>query len=118
MSKLLPDFDELLLLAQSDPKKLETLRQEMCEELINSAPHEKQRRLRGLQFQIDMEREKSTSPMGACIRISQMMHESFDELRVHLNQLSETQSQVKATRINTNSGASGIPAKVINFPGD
>ena len=118
MSKLIPDFDELLLLAQSNPEKLEALRKDMCEELINSAPLEKQRRLRGLQFQIDMEREKSTSHMGACIRISQMMHESFDELRVNLNQLSETQSQIKATRINTKNEVSNTSAKVISFPGE
>ena len=118
MPKLLPDFDELLLLAQSNPEKLEALRKDMCEALINSAPPEKQRRLRGLQFQIDMEREKSTSPIGACIRISRMMHESFDELRVNLNQLSATQSQVKATRINTHNEVSSTSAKVINFPGD
>ncbi|HET8706584.1 MAG TPA: DUF3135 domain-containing protein, partial [Pseudomonadales bacterium] len=86
MSSTLPSFDELMNLAKNDPEGLEALRTRLVEDLITSAPTEYQRRLRGLQFQIDMERRRAHSPMAACIRISNMMHESLDRLREALNQ--------------------------------
>ena len=54
----LPSFDELKKLAQSDPEQLEKLRTELIEDTISSAPAQHQRRLRGLQFQVDMERRR------------------------------------------------------------
>lgn len=86
MSNALPSFDELMQLAKTDPEGLEALRTRLVEELIASAPANYQRRLRGLQFRIDMERLRAHSPMAACIRISNMMHESLDRLRDALNQ--------------------------------
>ncbi len=83
---MLPSFDELMKLAQQDPEKLEEMRQNWVEETIASAPEIFQRRLKGLQFQIDMERQKSQNPMSSCIRISQMMHEGLANLREALNQ--------------------------------
>ena len=75
------DFEELLRLAQNDPDKLEQLRIQWCEQIIHDAPSEYRRKLRGLQFRIDMERRKAKSPMAACISLSGMMHDSFDSLR-------------------------------------
>src|SRR5690606_39594129 len=43
-------------------------------------------KLRGLQFRVDMERRRAKSPMAACIAISAMMHDSFDQLRQALNE--------------------------------
>lgn len=86
MSVDLPEFDVLVKMAQDDPEKLEQLRQDACEQLIQSAPEEYQRRLRGLQFKIDMERRKAKTPMAACIKISEMMHDSFEKLRDSLNE--------------------------------
>ena len=77
----LPSFDELLKLAQTNPEQLEELRQRMVEETINSAPDGIKRRLRGLQFQIDAERQIASNPMASCIRISKMMHDRLFELR-------------------------------------
>lgn len=86
--KNFPSFDELLKLHQEKPEELERFRQEQIDSLINSAPARLQRRLRGLQFQIDAQRQlHKDSVMGACIKISEMMHESFTELRLSLNQL-------------------------------
>ncbi len=77
----LPDFDTLKNLAVDDPEGFEALRRQHVEALINSAPAAMQQRLRGLQFQIDAQRQVSKSPMGSCIRMSRMMHESFGRLR-------------------------------------
>jgi hypothetical protein len=91
--KKLPEFDELLKLSKEE---LEDLRKEYVEEVINSASTEDQKRkLRGLQFKIDMEREKSKNPMDACIKISKMMHDSFLELRDKLKELQENNLYIK-----------------------
>ncbi len=84
------DFEELLRLAQNDPDKLEQLRIQWCEQIIHDAPREYRRKLRGLQFRIDMERRKAKSPMAACISLSGMMHDSFDHLRYALNDATDT----------------------------
>lgn len=81
----LPTFDELLKLAQHNPEQLEALRQQAVEETISNAPDAQQRRLRGLQFQIDAERRIANNPMAACINISKMMHDRLFELRQFVN---------------------------------
>lgn len=92
----LPAFDELVQLAQKDPEALESLRQEHIKELIDNAPKADQTRLRGLQFQIDAQRKiHRDSPMGACMKISHMMQESFAELRVYLNKISNTNDPLR-----------------------
>lgn len=83
---VLPEFDQLRELAQKDPEALERLRRELCDQLICSAPEAYRRKLRGLQFRVDMERRRAKSPMAACIAISGMMHDSFDQLRQALNE--------------------------------
>lgn len=74
-------FDEL---ASLSPAELEDLRQREVEAFINRAPERIQRRLRGLQFQIDARRKTHKSALGACISISQMMHESLQRLHAAL----------------------------------
>lgn len=59
-----------------------------------------QRKLRGLQFHIDMEIRRSKTPMAACIKISEMMHGSLSKLRSALNdQSKQRQSAVITSRI-------------------
>jgi len=112
---MLPGFDELKKLAEQDPERLETLRQQWVEETISDAPEQFQRRLRGLQFQIDMEREKAKNPVSACIRVSKMMHDS-------LAKLYETITQENAISVAAAPAAQAAePAKlsvgeVIQFP--
>lgn len=86
MRSTLPDFDTLVHLAKTNPDELEQLRIRLCNDLIERAPEASRRRLRGIQFQIDMERRKADNPMAACIRISQMMHDSFERMRLTLNE--------------------------------
>lgn len=80
----LPAFDDLVTLAQDDPKALEDLRMRLVNAVIASAPPHLQSRLRGLQFRIDMERRRAKTPMAACLKISAMMHETFERLRLAL----------------------------------
>ena len=67
------DFDSLAKLAQSDPEAFEAKRLDMIGKLIEGAPEGIQQRLRGFQWRIDMERQRCSNPLQACIRISNMM---------------------------------------------
>jgi len=79
-------FDELLAMAQ-EPERLEAYRQREVHSIIEQAPDEIRRRLRGLQFQIDAHRSlHNDNPIGACVQLSKMMHESFYKLQTYLSQ--------------------------------
>ncbi len=67
------DFDEWADLANNNPDEFEQRRQNCIEQFIDGVPISRQRRLRGLQFRIDMERKKARTPLGACIKLSSMM---------------------------------------------
>ncbi len=86
MIRALPSFDELAELARTHPDQFERLRAEVCDAFINEAPEKCRSRLRGLQFRIDMERRRCSNPMASCIRISAMMHNSLDRLRLLLSE--------------------------------
>lgn len=60
-------------LAKTDPERLEKERKEAIEAVISKAPEHLHRRLRGLQWQIDMERSRASDPLSACVRLSKMM---------------------------------------------
>lgn len=66
------DFDYLTDLARSNPSEFERLRAKAIEGYLSSLPQERQQRMRSLQWRIDQVRRKHT-PMGACIRLSNMM---------------------------------------------
>lgn len=71
------DFDEWVELAKDAPATFEKRRTEWLEAAIQKAPEDHKTRLRGLQFQIDMVREKNKHPLGACMKLSSMMLESL-----------------------------------------
>ncbi len=81
------DFDAWMALYQSDPEEFERRRAILIQSVIDSAPRHYQRRLKGLQFQIDMERRRTDSPLKSCLRISSMMWDMFDQMRANLNEL-------------------------------
>lgn len=85
--KLLPDFDDLVELASSDPDRLETLRRLLIEDLIEHAPDNQRQRLKGLQFTIDMERRRAKNPVQCCVRMSQLMFDRVADLRESLLEL-------------------------------
>lgn len=70
------DFDHLAELAQRAPEDFETVRRRMIAQIIDSAPEASRRRLNGLQWQVDMVRDRAGTPMGACVEISRMMWDS------------------------------------------
>lgn len=81
MKHKLPAFDVLVDLARNDPERLETLRKKLTDDIIENAPDDqKRKRLAGLQFRVDMERQRARSPLQATIRISEMMCQSLAEL--------------------------------------
>ena len=69
-------FDSMMEMAKDDPEGFERLRRQMVNEVIEDAPESSRRRLVGLQWRVDQERRLAKSPMGACIRISNMMWDS------------------------------------------
>jgi hypothetical protein len=80
-SRTLPNFDELANLARQDPRALADLGRRLTNDVIRSARSaQSARRLRGLQFRIDLERKRAPDSLAACVRISQLMHESLAEL--------------------------------------
>ena len=77
----LPAFEVLVDMARNDPKGLETLRRSLTDAVIATASNDTtRRRLQGLQFRVDMERRRATTPLAATIRISEMMCKSLAEL--------------------------------------
>ncbi len=80
MKNNFPDIETLMRLAKDQPEELERIRQDEVETLIGSAPSHIQRRLRGLQFQIDCKRDLHTNGMGACMAITEMMFDSLQQL--------------------------------------
>lgn len=83
------DFDAWVKLARENPEEFERQRQATLRASIESAPAEHRKRLEGLQFQIDMERQRSGSALGACIKLNSMMWAGFFRLRKELNGLAE-----------------------------
>jgi hypothetical protein len=85
MKVRLPEFDVLVDMARNDPQGLETLRRSLTNAVITTASTEAaRRRLHGLQFRIDMERRRASTPLAAAVRLSNMMCESLARLRQSL----------------------------------
>lgn len=77
----LPTFDDFVALLASDPEGFEALRTTLIENEIANAPLKDQRRLRGIQFQVDCARRASKNPIASCVKIQKMLHESAEELK-------------------------------------
>ena len=77
----LPEFDVLVEMARNDPDRLEAMRKDLVQQVIDSSSSEDmRRRLAGVQFRVDAERSRAGTPLAACIRISEMMCQSLAEL--------------------------------------
>ncbi len=74
------NFDQWSEIAKTDPEAFEAMRADVINTFISSAPLDSQPRLRGLQWQIDCLRARSSNPLSACIKISQMMWETLQQL--------------------------------------
>lgn len=68
-------FEEWKELAERNPEAFEFTRQRMIDSLISEARESD--RLMCLQWRIDVERERSKTPMSACVSLSTMMLDSL-----------------------------------------
>lgn len=89
MDKTEFNFDEWARLAQEDPARFERQRRELLDVVIAAAPAEHHQRLKGLQFRLDLERQRAKTPMGAVVRMNSLMWDSFLELRGALQRLAD-----------------------------
>lgn len=106
------DFDLWAKLAQDDPEAFEVKRREAIEAAIGQAPDSEQQRLRGLQFRIDMERQRASNPLSACIRINKMLMDQFTLLRGALNELTNEVQGQHSPSVQTEP----VSAEVFHFP--
>ena len=84
-SRIAPiDIDKLKRLPSNHTEAFERYREELYQQTIEQAPIELQRRLKGIQFKINMARQGARSPLTSCMRLSEMMHDSFVELKLAL----------------------------------
>ena len=65
-------FDEWMKLWQIDPEAAEARRWTEVEALINGAPEHLRNRLIGLQWRIDQERNRHSTPLGAAAALTKM----------------------------------------------
>lgn len=93
------DFESWSALARDDAEEFERRRREMIDGFLATAPERHRQRLQGLQFRIDLERQRAGTPLGAAVRLNSMMWSSFMELRDALSGLSgETGALPQATK--------------------
>ena len=74
------DFEQWAQLARHDPHAFEQLRHRLLDAYIARSSSAHQDRLRRLQWRIDRLREQASNPMSACIQISNLMWDTFDQL--------------------------------------
>ena len=85
MTTRLPAFEVLVDMARNDPEGLETLRRTLTDAVISTASSEvARRRLEGIQFRVDLERRRASTPLAATIRISEMMCRSLADLHASM----------------------------------
>lgn len=70
-------FDIWAQLAKQDPDEFELQRRAYIQQYIEDLPQERRERMQRLQWRIDMERQRASNPMSACLRLYQMMWDSF-----------------------------------------
>ena len=116
-----PDFEELLSLAKDNPEQFEVKRLEYIEHFFSTVPTEKQRRLRGLQWQIDQARNLAHTPMSSCLHIINMMWDSLSRLNdEHRSLVKLTTTASDITQKSTTCAAimtdNANTTKIIPFP--
>lgn len=74
ISKRAFDFDKWKEMAENNPEAFEFNRQRMIDDLLAKTKHTD--RLKRLQWRIDVERDRSKTPISACVRLSSMMLDS------------------------------------------
>jgi hypothetical protein len=78
------DFDSWAKLAKEDPAAFERRRADTLRSVIEGAPPDYRQRLEGLQFRLNLERERSGTPLASCVRMNTLMWAGFHRLRKEL----------------------------------
>ena len=86
------DFDQWVALAQKDPDAFEQCRAHLISIALNRITATRRHKFECLQWRIDAIRHKTKTPLFACIKISQLMWSSFDELQRSYNTLNHNVS--------------------------
>jgi len=74
------DFDKWAELAKSNPEAFEALRSQFLNNILSQIAEPKRHKFECLQWRIDQIRFTTKTPLSACIKISNLMWSSFDEL--------------------------------------
>ena len=109
------DFDEWDTLYKVDPEAFDARCLKWNKLIIDSAPDIYQRRLNGLLFQINMERERSKNAIDSCLRLSGLMWDKFNQLKLELVQLGQQPHTSQLTPSNP-TFRHIEPAQVLTFP--
>lgn len=83
----LPSFDQMMELHQKDPAALETLRDTMIRDVINSAPQEFRPALEHTLFQMERARDQAATPLEAAAAAGQLMSNAAAQLHTALDHL-------------------------------
>ncbi len=105
------DFDSAMRLAQDNPDAFEQYRREAIDGLLARIPVHNQERLRRLQWRIDQERKLSGNAMSACVRIYEMMWDSFAGDRGLVGQLHHLQDLCSSSNVT----ATTTTARILSF---
>ena len=92
------DFDDWRQLAESSPELFEQRRRELLQAEIELAPAALQPRLRGLQWQIDVVRERCSSPAAASAKLFEMMWDKVYGSNGFLDALTHSGDTVEVPR--------------------
>jgi len=86
-------FDERMKMAAENPAAFEDYRKKLLTAAIErSSPHTR-KRLRGMQFRIDMERQLSRTPMASCIKLYSLMLDYFYNEHIPVINMQEPEKQ-------------------------
>ena len=76
----LPEFEQLVTLAERDPEAFEKMRQTACQQFIATVPKAHRQRLTAVQHRVEMEIRRAKTPLAGLLKVSCMMHDSLYEL--------------------------------------
>lgn len=70
-------FDDWAELARTDPAAFEARRRAVIDDFLDGVPERNRQQLKCLQWRVDMERRRASTPTAACYQIYRMMWRSF-----------------------------------------
>ncbi len=110
---VLDNFEKLSKLARNDPLAFEQLRKQLIEQLIEDAPQARQINMRRFQWRIEQEIRHHSNSLGRCMKLSSMMMERLDFLRLQIDKLTG-KSIIEGSNLSRNSENKVIPLKFVD----